>query len=72
MNRIVITLDGEVGVLAESNFTKDDLEKAAAAISEDAEKHDVYLNEEEIIIQLQKKGYFKPLEEKLEIIQFYI
>jgi len=72
MKKLVITLDGEVGVLAESNFSKEDLEAAAAAISEDAEKHDVYLDEEQIIVELQRKGYFKPLEEKVEIIQFYI
>ena len=72
MKKIIITMDGEEGVLAETSFSKTELEEAAAAIYEDAQNKDVYLDEEQIIVELQKKGYYKPTEEKVEIIQFYI
>lgn len=72
MRKIIITLDGEDGRLAESNFSKEELEAAAAAIYQDAQDHDVYLNEEDIIKELEKKGYYKTTDEEVDIIQFYL
>jgi hypothetical protein len=72
MKKIIITLDGEDGILAESKFSKEELETAAAAIYEDAQKHDIYLDEEQIIKELEKKGYFKTTDEEVAIIQFYL
>ena len=71
MIKILVTIDGEVGYLSESSFTKEQVEEAAIAIAEDAEKRDIYLNEEEIIKELINKGYLKLNEkEVIDILQF--
>jgi len=72
MNKIVITIDGTEGVLVESKFSKAELEEAAAVIYNDAQSKDVYLDEEQIIVELEKKGYYKTLDEKVEIVEFYL
>lgn len=74
MNKIVITVDGETGMIAESSFSKEELEIAAADIAEDASNRDVFLDEREIIQELERKGYFKIIEKdkEVEIVQFYL